>query len=417
MNKDRIIDFDDELTCTKAELDCADATTKEVDTEITETNIMLQKLSHRIQLLTGEKVEIDSEKTSNYSEIISALNKELDDIVNNQECFEKISKFPKLEIADILVSVFAGIVATVIDVVFIGTPDVVKIYKGGEQFDGSRLTQILRNVGKTKDGELSPILEWFSEKCKVPYDIPAYKNTMNPNNHRLRSLAHDPLFGLIFAVADIIMGTTTCINNSGLLTIIPSKNKAATSEKWLSVLYYLGHLISDVCTARGLPIPGFFMLEFFTTGIGDKSIAKIAEEMYINGYDLRHMLSMGTSVFVKDQIINMYLKLTEKNVFEIQDIASKEKREIDKKLKRCKIKFIADSVATTGNLVKFFAPPSCGNPTSINLIQWISFAKNSIEMGVAACRDNSFEKAIVHRGVIDEGWQELDCKKDFSTHH
>jgi len=195
---------------------------------------------------------------------------------------KKFSRLPKLTTQDVVVSSIAGIISVIIDVVFVGTPEVVKVLGGGENFDGSILTSALRKFGNDKDGNLTSIFGWLSDKCKVPYDIPLKSGILTPNNHRLRSFSHDPLFGLFFAVADIILGTTTCINSQGMFTVLVNKNKAPTIEKWLSVLYYLGHIISDLCTARGIPIPGFCLTQFFAGETGESSIAQIAEAMYWN---------------------------------------------------------------------------------------------------------------------------------------
>ncbi len=46
--------------------------------------------------------------------------------------------------------------------------------------------------------------------------------------------------------------------------------EATRTEKLLSVFYYIGHIVSDLFTARGLPIPGFFLTQFFTGEAGDR---------------------------------------------------------------------------------------------------------------------------------------------------
>lgn len=161
-------------------------------------------------------------------------------------------------------------------------------------------------------------------------------------------------------------------------TIIVNPKKASTTEKWLAVIYYLGHIISDMCTARGIPILGFFVTQFFTARIGDSSIAKIAESMYEDGYDLRHMVSMSVPVFVKDSLINVYLKLIRESPDAIMGIAEREKYELDFKLKKYKMRFIADSIATIGNCIKFVSPPNCGNPCALNMVQWMAFIQNGI---------------------------------------
>ena len=133
-----------------------------------------------------------------------------------------------------MIASVAGIASVLIDVIFVGTPEVVKIYRGGERFDGSLSTTVLRKIGKTADGELIPILQWFSDVCKVPYDLSLQKGVMNPNNHRLRSFAHDPFLGLFFAVADILCGTTTCIDEEGRLRVLSRRKKCPNRKSiWL----------------------------------------------------------------------------------------------------------------------------------------------------------------------------------------
>lgn len=401
INFDHVIEsVNDDIKNSETLIIEAKAEEKEDRQEIIELIRRIQELASDIEIPIDNIAYIDEE---------NKLNKQVDDLIFIGSHFksEKYSKFPKLSSQDTMVSVLSGVISIIIDVVFVGTPDVVKIYKGGENFDGSILTDALRKLGKDSDGELSQIFTWFSDKCKVPYDIPLKSGVITPNNHRLRSLAHDPFFGLLFAIADIILGTTTGIDNNGNLNILVNKNKAPSSVKWLSVIYYLGHLVSDICTARGLPIPGFFLTQFFTNEIADSSIAKTAESMYKNGYDLRHMASMSVPVLVKDMIINMYIKFTIESPEAIMTITDREKYELDIKLKTYKMMFVSNLTATTGNVVKFLAPPVCGNPCAINLVQWLALLDSSIKMYVASTRDLTVEEASFNRRNIDRMWSEL----------
>lgn len=149
------------------------------------------------------------------------------------------------------------------------------------------------------------------------------------------------------------------------------------------------------------------MTQFFTSESEELSIAKIAESMYKDGYDLRHMTSMSTSVFVKDMLINLYLKLTGEELSVIAPIAVKEKAKLDFELKRCKMMLIADSIATVGNTAKFIMPPYSGNPCALNVVQWLSFIHSSVVMLVAAKRDSTVEEAMYNRETINKRWQEL----------
>lgn len=308
---------------------------------------------------------------------------------------------------DTLVSIAAGVIASVIDIVFVGTPEVVKIYRGGENFDGSVLTKILRQLGNGDD-KLSRMLKWLSDKCEVPYDISVEPGVVIPNNHRLRNPGHDPLFGLLFAVADIILGTATLIDDNGNIRIIVKGKEYPPEQKYLSVIYYLGHLLSDVCTARGLPVPGSFATQFFTTGESDRSIAKVAEQMYKDGYDLRHLASMSTPVVIKNMITDTYLNLVvseEDGPFDL--IAEREIREHKLMAYKYRLRLVSDAVSCGGNALKFFLPSTTGNMTALNLPEWTSLLKDTIAEMKYQLRDKSVEIAILNREIISDNWKAL----------
>lgn len=309
--------------------------------------------------------------------------------------------FPSLTWEEIIFSSISGLIAVAIDVIFVGTPEVVKIYKGGENFSGSRLTALLR---KTDGGKVA---QWLSDKCKVPYDISLKTGVLTPNNHRLRSLAHDPFFGLFFAVVDIIMGTTTCIDNNGHLTILINDRSYPPYEKILAVFYYIGHIISDMFTTRGIPVPGFFLTQFFTGNGSDTSLAKKAEEMYHNGYDLRHTVSMSVPVIAKNLLIDGYLALTRNKSNQFVITAEREYAEIAEKVRKEKMLFLSDAIAASGNAVKFFAPPSCANPCSLNAVQWFALVRDCISMAHINLTNRTTETLIVQRKEINQKWAEL----------
>lgn len=386
----------------------ADITTTESELCNVQDSINAQRqelcdLASRMQQFT-DLIEIDIPMLGRFD--IRGFVK-LNDVLDSalQEKAEKPAALPKLSTVDIAISSLAGIIAIVIDAFLVGTPEVVKIYKGGERFDGSLLTAAIRKFG---DGPLKGFTDRLSEVCKVPYDISAIKDGMYPQNHRLRSLSHDPLLGLFFSVFDIIMNTTTFVDNAGYLRIVPNDGfSRSKTEMAFPVVYYLGHIISDLFTARGIPIPGFFLTQFFTGGdSSDSSIAGIAEEMYLDGYDMRHLASMSMPVAAKNIIIDAYLKLSEPAMITSHlPLWEREKLEMDDALKREKMNFIANSVAVSGNTVKFFANYS--NPASLNAPEWLAFLRSSIVMAKAFARDLSTEEVIRNRQDINSVWDEL----------
>ena len=399
MNKNKVIDLDKELTELRESVSHVENKSEILLDDIESTSDSLAELQERLlHLGIAKKSLVVTE--DNITKEISELNYVIKDIDHS-----KFGGDVSLTVIDLIVSVVSGIVASVIDIVFVGTPEVVKIYKGGENFDGSILTKAIRSLGQGDD-TLSGMLDWCCEKCKVPYDISAKKGVVIPNNHRLRNFAHDPLIGMLFAIVDIIMGTGTFVDNKGNLRIVVNPKDYPQNEKVLALIYYFGHLLSDVCTARGLPIPGFVLTQFFA-GEDDSSVAAIAEQMYRDGYDLRHLASMSTPVLVKNLVIEIYLSLLRYNNEVILTLAEKEIINNKNEIYRYKLRLMSDAVCCGGNVLKFFIPPTMGNITALNISEWISLIQNSIVYLRYQIRDKSIEQVIFNREIISDNWNTI----------
>ena len=392
-----------ELRSLNEETETVSSTVADAIHDEAETRDKINELISEVESLAA-MVGCPNEVIIPLTDIDVAFNAETDQSI--AEITGKTRAFPPLTTTEYIVSALAGSLSVMIDVLLVGTPEVVKIYRGGENFDGSKLTEIIRKIQPDDGSQTGFILKWLSDKCKVPYDISCEPGVVTPNNHRLRGLGHDPYLGLFFAIADIIMGTTTCIDNNGALRILPNYNTGIT-EKLLSVFYYIGHIVSDVFTARGLPIPGFFLTQCFTSDGDGRSLAKIAESMYMDGYDTRHLASMAAPVIVKNMIVEAYCRITKPEVSGFLPLAEKERAEQTYTLKKEKMLFIANAIGTGGNIVKFVAPPSCCNPCALNAAQWFAFIRSSIQMTRAACRDKSAERVLDGRSRINQEWERL----------
>ena len=394
--KDKIISFDSQLSELDAPIDTLSIETDRAEESINDTGKEINEVLEILNTIPGalrpvpDPVEIPE---------IKHLNVVLGDLSDKE-----LSGTVSLSGLDTIVSIIAGVIASIIDIVFVGTPEVVKVYKKGENFDGSILTALFRKIG-SGDNKLSEMFKWLSDKCKVPYDISAMKDVVAPDNHRLRNFAHDPLVGLLFAVADIILGTATVIDNDGRIRILVNNKNQSPIQKYLAVLYYLGHLLSDVCTARGLPIPGFFLTQFFA---GNKdSIARVAEAMYKDGYDVRHLASMSTPVIIKNLIINGYLWLTQSEQTESSSIAMKEIQENKRIAYKYKLRLVSDAVCCGGNVLKFFIPPTSGNMTALNLPEWAGLLTDTIITLKYQLREKNVEQVIRNREIINDNWIKL----------
>ena len=401
MSKDKVITFDNDLCSLSNELSDTVKELNSTEKNIKETKNSLDSLIQDLLELPGAMIPLCQESYLSDT-AIEPINLVLSDLSD-----PKLKGDFKLNSLDVIVSITAGVIASIIDIVLVGRPEVVKLYRGGENFDGSVLTAALRKVGNGDD-KISELLKWLSNKCVVPYDLSIKKGVVIPNNHRLRNLGHDPLLGLLFAVTDIILGTATLIDNDGNIRIIVRDKDYPPQEKYLAVIYYLGHLLSDMCTSRGLPIPGFVLSQFFTNNEDDKSIAKIAEEMYKDGYDLRHLASMSTPVVVKNMIIDTYIHLfLKENKSDFETIAEKEIRENKKNAYKCRLRLVSDAVSCGGNVLKFFTPPTSGNITALNLPEWASLISNTIAELKYQLRDKSVEEVIHNREIINDNWFKL----------
>jgi len=401
MSENKIIDLASDCSEVGTEIEKMKCDMLDENQKVKENHNDIDALINRVSAL-GELPNSIKEKFYNIDTFndITFTDSEFIDVY-----FNEVKDGGKLSEVDIFVSSLCGILLSVIDMVFVGTPDIVKIYRGGEQFDGSILTKLFRKIGNDSEGNQSEVLKWLSEKCKVPYDISLEKGIVTPNNHRLRNFAHDPLFGLLFAFADIVMGTTTVVDNTGALRVLIN-NKEFKANGLNAVFYYFGHLLSDFSTARGLPIPGTGFSQFFASK-GENSFARIAEDMYLNGYDFRHMMSMGIPVFIKKVILEFYFKVTDDKISGVRTISEFEMNMINNNKRHQKMYFISDVIATSGNVIKFVTPPFSGNPNSINTPQWLSMIKSTIGIMKMSSRDKSGEKTVNNRIQIDSNWKEL----------
>ena len=210
-DKDKVISFEHEFNKIDDRLDVAERQSDVADNDISAVSDELKVLFDELGEVPGAFCIVETQLDL---DSIDDLDKRINEIIDPYFCGSI-----KLTATDVIVSVVAGAIVAAIDIILVGTPEVVKIYKGGENFNGSVSTKALRNIGNGDD-KFSALLDWFCEKCKVPYDISVAKDVVIPDNHRLRNFAHDPLMGMLFAMADIIMRTATLVDNNGHLRIL-----------------------------------------------------------------------------------------------------------------------------------------------------------------------------------------------------
>ena len=297
-------------------------------------------------------------------------------ILLNQE-FNQLYKLDKFDIA---ISAAAGLIAAAVDILLVGIP-----HKTPDGLKAGKLSDYIR----AKFDEKFPAEEMEklanSKKSKVPFDAQDNRHTtvrvegMSAYYHRLLSLGHDPLLGLVIGVADIMTGKMTTIDKAGNVVSQVMENYANRQETNLfkAIAKQIIHFKSDITTSMGLPVPlmGLFnLLQFGSIGEEEQTIAEIVQGMYYEGYDFIHFASMSIPTMIVEVVVRLGYAI--KRIKEGHSIKESLPFSLnrDKNPKLSTMLFIAHSAATAINAGKVAFTK---NPMAINYPQWLAFAKYS----------------------------------------
>lgn len=281
---------------------------------------------------------------------------------------------------DVAISAAAGMLGAAVDVLLVGIPQ-----KTPEGLKGGTLANYVRDWFDKKfpEDEMEKLAN--SKVSKVPYDAQDNRNTteyvkgLSAYYHRLLSLGHDPLLGLVFGVADILTGRMTTIDKTGEIVVQVMENYADRKETgvFAAIAKQIIHFKSDITTSMGLPAPlmGLFnLLQFGKIGEYDQTIAEIVQGMYYEGYDFIHFCTLSIPVMIVEVAtrIGYAFKRIKEGHSVKESIPFSLNREKHPKL--ATMLFIAHSAATAVNAGKVYFTK---NPMVINYPQWIAFAKYS----------------------------------------
>lgn len=315
---------------------------------------------------------------------------------------------------DVGVVALAVLVGALTDYLLVATPG--GSFKGKPQ-RGSPLTAWMKEQSKklapmtgTGDIECNAFQHWVATLttaaerwAKVPYDVVSPKLGLTPNVHRLASLGHDPLLGLVFGVGDILSGTCTFIDRSGAWRVINVPGHEGSSNVLEAMVKVVVHGFSDVFTERGLPPP--FLAPFQLVGAksgftlregGDPvPVRDVVRYMYSNGYDLRHFVTMKVSPAIAELILWSYHGIRAHAVgSDPGDVG------IPDRLKREQMQALTHAALASANVLK--TALYGWNPMAINLAQFVTLAKRMLSlMKLAAERDQLL------RQRLDDGWKAL----------
>jgi hypothetical protein len=295
---------------------------------------------------------------------------------------EEYNNLNRLDKYDIAISASAGILGAAVDILLVGIPQTTP-----EGLKGGTLANYIRDQFDKKfpKDEMDKLAS--DKRSKVPYDGQDNRHTveyvegLSAYYHRLLSLGHDPLLGLIFGVADILNGSMTTIDKTGKIVsqVIDEYADRKESDIFAAIAKQIIHFKSDITTSMGLPAPLmslFNLLQFGDIGDENQTIAEIVQGMYYEGYDFIHFCTLSIPVMIVEVVIRIgyaVKRIKEGNSIK-QSIPFSTNHAKHPKLGT--MLFIGHSAATAINAGKVYFTK---NPLSINYPQWLAFSKYSYQ--------------------------------------
>ncbi|CEI72716.1 hypothetical protein [Romboutsia hominis] len=258
---------------------------------------------------------------------------------------------------DYVVVGVAGFLAALTDILIVSIPKDMNTgkYKGQK---GSEVTKWLHSL-KLPEW----LQEWSENFAKVSYD-----NT-GGSNHRIDTPGHDPILGLVFGVLDIMLGNATVIKGGDIST----RNISNGTNILEAIIKQMIHLLSDVATKRGLPVPFASLFRLINIGSFERgngktgTVSDLAGWMYHHGYDLRHFVTMSITPATIEIIIRAYIMIRHYAEDKDEDI------KIHKDPKYRSMLLSAHAIASAMNAGKVTLAQ--GNPLAINYSEWLALLR------------------------------------------
>lgn len=387
--------------------------------------------------LDSDQDHIGSQATGREEPRASALSQANELLVMPPELESAISKAAgalppvahPMDAWDVAASVCAGLAGALVDFLWVRIPKDIT-YMGTVEQRGSAVTNWLKSFDFPDDNWLSQFVKTSFDRVRPgTYSGPAIPG-LNPRQHRMLTLGHDPILGIVFGILDTVMGTMSGVDQAGKI-FIRGVTDAPNAHNWaLAPLVWVGHLMSDVATKMGLPIPGWGLTQLLTIGKfgpNNRTVAELARWMYLNGYDLRHFMSMGLSVGAVELVVRGYCLFrygfqpphaphsTQQPINSVEA-----QRELDFEVLRAgfekqrmtarqdRILLAAHALAAGANAVKVGV--YAGNPLAINVAEWARTLHSLARVAgvwIASKPRRELERLLINRSVIDASARDL----------
>jgi len=404
----------------------------EMETQITSSKALLRSLGYEKHLenMVVEKQPVSKKKivVRSWDDLVKDANERIpgdvtfEDLFSPEELaanrayiqklhddFNAIHAFDEI---DVCIAAVAGILGGAIDCLFGGFIKTVS----GKSIPGT----LSAYIGDLFDKALPPdkIAE-LEKMAKVTFDAQdnrhttIFVDTLSSHFHRFLQPGHDPILGFVFGVADMMRGTMTTIDYNGKCIVQPMEvysDRQATNLFEAIAKVFL-HMLSDVNTPAGLPVP--FMTLFNNVQVGSigesqLNVAELVKSMYGQGYDFRHFCSMSVSVMIIEVIVRVSYfakRLSEGHTFTeaIPFGTRSQKPKLETML------FIAHSISTAVNTGKV---AFTRNPLDINYVQWLAFAWYSVKQLKWVLYDKPQLRDKYVTDILDKEWVTLSTSID-----
>ncbi len=318
---------------------------------------------------------------------------------------------------DTVMVCLTGAIAVLVDFLVVKIPKTTNIVRGGEYIrqEGSPLTGWLRAIGFDSNGKTSNWVKTLEGWFRVNYDtsIISGEKGFCPRTHRVYSLGHDPSpSGFLFALHDAITGKMSYISQDGIIKFLSTQKQSPWKLLAMPIIW-IGHIVSDIFTKAGIPIPGTCLLRTLQFGsLGEKSrtIGQVVEYMYLEGFDLRHLCTMGVENAVIELILRVYHTLTKPRVERFarpSALIEVEKEMINRRLQKMRLQ--AYAIASCGNVVKLAVYQ--WNPLALNLPVWTELLLTSMkEYNRRHGTTQDVIDAIKQREMINNRFEDIEAK-------
>ena len=277
----------------------------------------------------NEISNVELEDIVRESEVVFPQKLRLDDILTSadwattneriQAYIDDFNRTYSLDKWDYAIAAGCGLFAAMLDLLCVGAPAKPTTTDWTEKVDGvfNRAVQDAFNRLLPPDisealGNSNPI--GSADVSTTAQLLGAPPRTLSPLNHRLRSLAHDPVLGFIFGVLDMVRGTCTVVGPSGL-KIFPTHRETMIDGLFPRLGRMLGHLLSDANApsskgnrGMGLPVPFMGLLRMIGSSlpVGESDLGKQIEYMYVRGYDFRHFVATSVPLLIMETMMRAF---------------------------------------------------------------------------------------------------------------